>query len=144
MTFAEKLRALDAEATPHCFRYDAALSDIWSEKADPHGILPGCDMMIANLRGWGYLTGGNRMSDERATKIQDATGTLLVELYNSRKQLAALVEAVAEYVKVKRARDAMTNGDEDPCPLALGASYNDEDAAYQTVERALAALKEAT
>ncbi|MDE2107557.1 MAG: hypothetical protein KGL39_60755 [Patescibacteria group bacterium] len=83
---------MSAKFTPGPWRLDVNLyqATIWGKTAKG-------DMKIADLRGWGHLTGvgGLRLSGEQAAEIQDATGHLIAAAPDLYEALKAMLEADA-------------------------------------------------
>lgn len=74
--------------TPGPWKMDAEAFSVWADT-------PG-DFKIADIRGWGYLTGrgGLNLADEKAEAIQRANGNLIAaspDLYEALKEAIQFV-----------------------------------------------------
>ena len=108
-----------SEHTPTPWRANTASYDIYADN------VPKGPMKVADIRGWGYLTGKGHgalgLSYEEASQIQQANALLIVEAVNSHAALKSRVEELTKALQ-----------------QIAGLGEDDDDPEYEIARRALA------
>jgi hypothetical protein len=95
-----RVRELTANATPGEWEMDPNCSTMIWTKGDPynHGR-----MRIADIRGWGHLTGVGacHFEQDTAVEIQEANGALIAESRTLLPRLAEALERALEVIESK-------------------------------------------
>lgn len=87
---AARRAAAKTKHTPEPWKYDPGSVGVWAENPYGHGL-----MRIADVRGWGHLTGraSCAMTKLDAARIQDATGVLLAAAPDLLAALEGMIES---------------------------------------------------
>ncbi len=97
-----------SEHTPTPWRMDPTLHDIYADN------VPKGPMKVADIRGWGYLTGKGHgalgLSYDEGVAVQAANAAFIVKAVNNHKPMDKLLAEAADFLNVSPTMEGMDLG----------------------------------
>lgn len=108
----KEIRQRLESATPGPWEADVYGEYVWEAKHKSDGS------MIAEMRGWGHLTGTQKLDDEAAAQVQLANAEFIA---NAPSDIAYLLERVEQLEKERNSAIYQMRGSDNPCQFCYYA-----------------------